>query len=100
MKPTKEDILNYLASKKTEFRNEFQVTKLGLFGSYALGNPHVESDIDILVEFAPHTSNLVNKKEKIRSLINAEFNKDVDLCREKYIKPYFKSHILDSAVYV
>lgn len=100
MKPSKDDILKYLASQKEDFREEYQVVKLALFGSYAMGDSHKESDIDVLIEFAPHTTNLLEKKEKIRSLIKARFNKDVDLCREKYIKPYFKSHILNSAVYV
>lgn len=100
MKITKDDILKYLASIKGDFMQEYQVVKLGLFGSYASGNPNLESDIDVLIEFAPNTRNLREKKEKIRSLIKARFNKDVDLCREKYIKPYFKAHILNSAVYV
>lgn len=100
MKTSKDDILKYLASQKEDFREEYRVVKLGLFGSFALDQSHKESDIDILIEFAPNTTNLVEKKEKIRSLIKARFNKDVDLCREKYIKPYFKSHILNSAVYV
>ncbi len=97
---TKDEILSYLSSKKGEFKEDFQVIRLGLFGSYASDNPNVESDIDVLIEFEPNTTNLLEKKAEIRSIIQAKFNRKVDLCREKYIKPYFKSHILNSAIYV
>jgi len=33
-------------------------------------------------------------------MVRKRFNRDVDLCREKYIKPYFRSQILQSAIYV
>ena len=100
MEATKVDILAYLASQKELFKAEFQVTKLGLFGSYATDNAGSDSDIDVIIEFEPQTSQLRDKKEKIRSLIKGRFNKEVDLCREKYIKPYFREHILNSAIYV
>lgn len=100
MEATKVDILAYLASQKELFKVEFQVTKLGLFGSYASDNAGSHSDIDVIIEFEPQTSQLRDKKEKIRSLIKDQFNKEVDLCREKYIKPYFREHILKSAIYV
>jgi len=100
MEPTKNNILAYLSSHKEMFRNEFQVSRLGLFGSFATGQATEGSDIDVLIEFEPQTSNLSEKKAKIRSLIAATFNRKVDLCREKYMKPYFKSYILKSTIYV
>ena len=68
METTKVDILAFLASKKELFKTEFRVTKLGLFGSYATDNAGKHSDIDVIIEFEPHTSQLRDKKEKIRSL--------------------------------
>lgn len=96
----KEDILAYLADKKDDFAAEFQVTKLALFGSFARGEETEESDIDLLIEFAPGTEALSDKKTKIKSHLKNRFEREVDLCREKYIKPYFKSQILKSAIYV
>lgn len=97
---TRNDILNYLTSTKLEFKNEYQVTKLGLFGSFAMDQPNHDSDIDILIEFEPKTEKLAEKKNKIREIIKKKFHLEVDLCREKYIKPYFKSQILNSVIYV
>lgn len=97
---TKEEILSYLSSKKAEFAKEFQVTKLGIFGSYATDNPDESSDVDVLVEFEGTPENLHEKKNQIRAILSKRFNKEVDLCREKYIKSYFKSQILKTAIYV
>lgn len=97
---TKEDILSYLSSKKPEFQDEFHVSKLGLFGSFAIGWQKEDSDIDLLIEFEPQTENLAEKKARIRAIVRSKFKREVDLCREKYIKPYFKSQILKSAIYV
>jgi uncharacterized protein len=96
----KDDILNFLEEQKSAFRNEFQIIKLGLFGSFARNEQSEDSDIDLLVEFAPNTKDLTKKKESIRNLFKSRFNREVDICREKYIKPYFKAQILNSAIYV
>ncbi len=100
MNPQKEDILGYLYIKKSDFQRSFNVTKLGLFGSYALNQQTEESDIDLLIEFAPNTDALAEKKEAIRQAVQSAFGKNVDLCREKYIKPYLKNQILKSVIYV
>lgn len=96
----RDDILTFLREKKDEFFSEFQVIKIGLFGSYARNENSEDSDIDLIVEFQPNTENLFEKKNKIKALIRKEFNRNVDLCREKYIKPYYKSQILKTAIYV
>ena len=93
-------ILNYLQIHKLEFEREFGITKLGLFGSFARNEASEASDIDIMVEFEANTSDLYDKKESLRTILQNEFNRNVDLCREKYIKPYFRAQILNSTVYV
>jgi len=94
------DILKFLAEQKLFFQQEFQIIKIGLFGSYARGEQSDKSDIDLIVEFAPNTSELSEKKAQLKSILKKRFNKDVDVCREKYIKPYFKKQILNSTIYV
>ncbi len=95
-----EEILHFLRENKNEFFSDYQLIKLGLFGSFAQGEETEDSDIDLIVEFQPDTEDLSEKKRSIKSLVEKQFGLKVDICREKYIKPYFKSHILDSAVYV
>ncbi len=96
---TKEEILAFLKAQKSEFHNEFNIVRIGIFGSYAGGTQSEASDIDILVEFEPKTENLTEKKSNLRAILKAQFNKEIDICREKYIKPYFKKQILESAIY-
>jgi hypothetical protein len=96
----KEDILKFLVSKKEELFLQFQLDKIGLFGSFSANQNTIESDIDLIVEFKPNTKNIHEKKSQLRQLISNKFDRDVDICSEKYIKPYFKSTILKSVTYV
>jgi len=96
----KEDILQFLASKKDELFTQFQLDKIGLFGSFSSNKNTVESDIDLIVEFKPNTKNIHEKKLQLRQLISNKFDRDVDICSENYIKPYFKSTILKTVIYV
>lgn len=97
---SKTDILTYLSTQKEELFKEYQLEKLALFGSFARGEETEGSDIDILVEFQPNTQQLSEKKMALKTIIKNRFNREVDICREKYIKPYFKPQILQSAIYV
>lgn len=96
----KDDVLLFLQAQKDHFFTDYQLVKLGLFGSFARNEATENSDIDLLIEFEPETENLSEKKAKIKHLVSQHFNRKVDLCREKYIKPYFKSQILKSVIYV
>ncbi len=99
-KITQSDILAFLAREKKDLQNKYRVSKIGLFGSYARGEETDDSDIDIILEFLPQTENLSEIKLSLRTLIEREFGKNVDICREKYIKPYYRKQILQSAIYV
>jgi predicted nucleotidyltransferase len=48
---TREKILELLQVKYPFLATEFGVSKIGLFGSFAQGQPDETSDIDIVVEF-------------------------------------------------
>ena len=96
----RDEILSFLRAKKDELFSDYQLVRIGLFGSFARNEGTEDSDIDLIVEFQPNTENLSEKKTEIKRLVAKRFNREVDLCREKYIKPYFKSQILQSVIYV
>ena len=48
---TKDKLIQLLQKEQAYLATEFGVRKIGLFGSYAKGQPDEASDIDILVEF-------------------------------------------------
>ena len=48
---TRDKIIHLLQREQGYLASEFGVKKIGLFGSYAKGQPDENSDIDLLVEF-------------------------------------------------
>ncbi|MBS3770125.1 MAG: nucleotidyltransferase domain-containing protein [Bacteroidales bacterium] len=93
-------ILNYLSSNKDRLMREYHLTKIGVFGSVASGDQSEQSDIDIIVEFDDQVKDLYMVKKQLGDEIKKQFNRPVDICREKYIKPIIKKHILSQARYV
>jgi predicted nucleotidyltransferase len=63
-----------------------------LFGSYAYGKPHADSDIDICIIFPDNSSNVFVLKGKIRERIFFKINKKMDILVRKSSK-FYKEHI-------
>ena len=97
---TKEEILLFLKSNKLFLTKKFHLTKIGLFGSFARGDQKPSSDIDLLIERAPGANNIFDSDWELKELLKKQFNRDVDICTEKYIKSYFRPYILKDAIYV
>ena len=97
---TQGQILNYLSANKQSLNSKYRLKKIGIFGSYARNEQTHGSDIDLLIEFEENTSDISAKKDFLRAEIQSVFNVPVDICREKYIKPIFRQHILTDALYV
>jgi len=73
---TKDEILNELSKNKSYIEQNFEVDKIGLFGSYAKGKQTEDSDIDIYVEFRHKTfDNLVGLWNYLEEL----YHKKIDL---------------------
>jgi predicted nucleotidyltransferase len=94
------DLILFLQNHRQTFKSNYRIARIGLIGSFARREQTDKSDIDLLVEFEPDTDNISDKKMRLRYLLRSSFNRDVDICREKYIKPYIKSYILKEAIYV
>ena len=96
---TKEQILIFLSQNKKLFRDKFHIVRIGLFGSYARGEQNPNSDIDLLVEFEENTQDLFDLKLQIKEFFQIQLGMDVDICREKYIKPRLRKSILKETLY-
>ena len=97
---TKEQIVNYLKAHKVEFYNRFNIEKIALFGSYARGDAHKDSDIDILIELKKNTKNVYCIKKELKEFLADVFKKDIDIARIKYLQPYYKDEILKDSIFV
>ena len=96
----RDEILDFLRNHIYELKKEYNITKIGLFGSFARDEQTDKSDIDILLEFEPGTKDIFNKKSQLKIYLKSYFQRDVDLCREKYIKPYIKDYLDKEVIYV
>lgn len=92
----KTNILDYLKEHYSEFKNKYNVEKIGLFGSYARDEATENSDIDIFVKMKPSLFDMVAIKEQIEN----DLNRKVDIIREhKNIKPIFLKMIQKDLIY-
>lgn len=96
----KTDIINYLTQHKEEFFQKYGLVRLGLFGSYSRDEANESSDIDILIEMKSDINDVYNKKKNFKKLLEETFHRNVDIAREKYLKPLAKKSIEQDIIYV
>ena len=96
----KPEILLFLSKNKERLKKKYRLTRIGVFGSVVRNDFSDDSDLDIIVEFEENTPDLYSIKLKLKEEIADYFERPVDICREKYIKPIFKDKILSETVYV
>jgi len=96
---TKNEILTFLSKNKKLFRGRFHIIRIGIFGSYARGDQNTMSDIDLLVEFEEGTQDLYDLKLQIKEFFRNNLQLEIDICREKYLKPRIRKSILSETVY-
>lgn len=97
---TKEQIIAQLSKNKELLQNKFYLETIALFGSYARNENSKTSDIDLLVTFNNNANDLYIIKNELRNYLHNLLKSDVDICNEKYIKPFYKKQILSEAIYV
>lgn len=98
---TKNDIINYLKSKKEIFKKEYGITTLGLYGSYARDEATQESDVDIFYEtnenFSMGLFEFSSFLEKIEDDLKV---KKVDFVNLKSMNPIIKYYAKKDFIYV
>ncbi len=95
---TKDFILNSIRLNKSSLSG-FGVRNIGLFGSYVREEQQNDSDIDILIEFAPGQEKFDNYMA-VYDLIEALFiNEKVEIVTKNGLSPYIGPRILKEVVY-
>ncbi len=97
---TRNEILTFIDKNKNLLKNQFHVIRIGFFGSFAREEQKEGSDLDLLIEFEDNTKNIYDLKLQIKDFFKNNLDLEVDICREKYIKPQFKKSIIKEAIYV
>ena len=93
------EIIGFLSKNKSYLKNQFSCIEIGIFGSFARNEQTLESDIDILVVFEPGTSDLYAKEMELKEFLKKSFNREIDICAKKWIKPIFKNMVLGETIY-
>jgi|JFJP01.1.fsa_nt_gi uncharacterized protein len=86
----KNEIIKILKEEEKFIQNEFGVISIGLFGSYAKQTEHINSDVDLLVEFKePSYSYLIGLYQFLESKINSK----IEIVRKG---PHLSKRFLDT----
>ena len=93
---TKEQILEFLRSVKSELRLKYKVKEIGVFGSVARGEQNEFSDIDFLVEFEEGADLLHLSGLKI--FLKEELNHEVDIVSKRVLRREFRDQVLKEFV--
>lgn len=96
----KEDIFEFIRQNRLWLKEYFRIRKIAVFGSFVRNEQTDNSDIDLLIELEDNTPHIYEKKEELRQYFRNRFNRNVDIAREKYLKPYVKHQIIRESVYV
>lgn len=91
------DVLTILKKQKRTL-NEFGVHSIALFGSYARGEAHRNSDIDILVEFN-HPVGLF-EFARLKLYLEKKLGRKVDLVTPEALRKEMREDILREAFHV
>ncbi|MBA7543826.1 hypothetical protein ES705_36167 [subsurface metagenome] len=95
---TFKEIKKSLSEQKPILTEKYKVNLLGVFGSYARGDQHQDSDLDVLIDYedAPSLITLIELEYYLSEILGVK----VDLVTTKGIKHQLKDYILKEVVYV
>lgn len=85
-----------LAAYKPVLAEKYNVSEIGIFGSYVRGEQKQKSDLDLLVVFAKSISLLefIHLENELSALLGVK----VDLVMKTALKPRIGKHILEEVV--
>lgn len=90
----------FIRQNRHYLKEHFYIKRIGLFGSFVHNAQTDDSDIDIIIELEGNTPSIYELKEELRAFFGRQFQREVDIAREKYLKSYLKAQINKEAVHV
>jgi len=92
-----QQILAILKKQKQELEKKYPISELALFGSYARGDNHEKSDIDILVDFDGRIGiGFISLAHELEDILHTK----VDLVSRKGIKPKYLPFVEKNLIHV
>ncbi len=96
--PDRAEVLQKLKSHMKILKQDYFVSKIGLFGSFSRNEERQGSDIDILVEFSEPVGFV--KFIKLEDYLEEILNEKIDLVTPAALKARMKPKIMQEVVYV
>jgi uncharacterized protein len=93
-----DEIIAKLKELKPDIEKNFNITELGVFGSFVRNEQNEQSDIDILVDYKDGTSILT--LGGLQYMLSSLFNTKVDIVMKKSLKNRIGKQILSEVIYV
>lgn len=92
------EIKKNLSKQKSFLKKKYNVSRLGIFGSYVRGDQRQESDLDVLIDYevTPSLITLIELEYYLSEVIGLK----VDLVTTKGIKSQLKDYIIKEVVYI
>lgn len=95
-----DEIKKEIAGVQSQLNTDFEVSEIGIFGSYVRGEAREDSDLDILISLKPEHHIGLIKFNSLESFLSDLLNIKVDLVLKDGIKPALKKYILNEVVYL
>ena len=92
-----EELKKVIKENERVLREEYKISKIGIFGSFARNEQSESSDVDILVDFSEPVGFLFFQAERF---LSEKLSMKVDMVTEDAIKPRIKDKIMKELVYV
>ncbi|MHB1001725.1 MAG: nucleotidyltransferase family protein [Armatimonadota bacterium] len=93
---TRSEVLDYLRSSMDRFHTEYDVRRIGIFGSVARDEAGLLSDIDVLVEITEPT---FDKYMNLKFDLEEALGSSVDLVLADTVKKRLRSRIEGEVIY-
>ena len=90
------EIQAILLDLKSKIQDQYRVTRLGIFGSYARHEQHQDSDLDILIDYVKAPS-LVRVVE-LRDLLSDRLSMKVDIVTVNGLRIDIKDDVLSDVI--
>lgn len=95
---SKEEIIRKLKEKKPFLTEKYNISEIGLFGSYVRNEQGKDSDLDVLISYnkSPDFFKFLELEEYLSDLLNIK----VDLVTKNSLKPIIAFYVNKEVVYV
>jgi predicted nucleotidyltransferase len=90
--------IDMLKSTDINVKDRFGVKNIGIFGSFARGEEHSDSDLDVLVDFEEGKKTFDNYMD-LKFYLEELFGRKVDLVTVNALRPRLKTAILRETLY-